>query len=134
MNNIYDSIRVLFLRIVYMIVPTTLLLIALFVFGPATRNLINNLRIIEFLATVGLVFVLILIVYFIFEFLLFFAKAKVADWRFEERARVCIGQIIYVTTLTTNSSPLCQNLFSAFLCFSSSGRYASFFDFNLGKI
>ena len=77
-NNIYDSIRVLFLRIVYMIVPTTLLLIALFVFGPATRNLINNLRIIEFLATVGFVFVLILIVYFIFEFLLFFAKARLA--------------------------------------------------------
>ena len=77
-NNIYDSIRVLFLRIVYMIVPTTLLLIALFVFGPATRNLINNLIIIEFLATVGFVFVLILIVYFIFEFLLFFAKARLA--------------------------------------------------------
>ncbi len=77
-NNIYDSIRVLFLRIVYMMVPAALFLIVLVVFGPASRNLLNNFKIIEFLATVGFVFVLILIVYFIFEFLLFFAKARLA--------------------------------------------------------
>lgn len=77
-SNIYDSIRVLFLRIVYMIVPAALFLTALMVFGPTSRNLINDLRILEFLATMGLVFVLILIVYLIFEFLLFFAKARLA--------------------------------------------------------
>ena len=61
-----------------MLVPAALFLIALTVFGPTIRNLIYNFRIIEFLATVGFVFVLILIVYFIFEFLLFFAKARLA--------------------------------------------------------
>ena len=77
-NNIYDSIRVLFLRIAYMAVPAAVFLIALMVFGPTSRDLIYNLRIIEFLATVGLVFVLLLIIYLVFEFLLFFAKARLA--------------------------------------------------------
>ena len=77
-NNIYNSIRVVFLRIVYMIVPAVVFIIALLVFGPKSRYLLFNLRILEFLATVGLVLVLIFIIYFIFEFLLFFAKARLA--------------------------------------------------------
>ena len=77
-NNIYDSIRVLFLRIVYMIVPAVVFLLALIVFGPASRKLLYNYKILEFLATVGLVLLVILIIYFVFEFLLFFAKARLA--------------------------------------------------------
>ncbi len=73
-NNIYDSIRVTILRIFYMIVPVLVFIIALMVFGPKSRALLFNLRILEFLATVGFVLVLIFIIYFIFEFLLFFAK------------------------------------------------------------
>ena len=77
-NNIYDSIRVTILRIFYMIVPVLVFIIALMVFGPKSRALLFNLRILEFLATVGFVLVLIFIIYFIFEFLLFFAKARLA--------------------------------------------------------
>ncbi|AMD17423.1 hypothetical protein TL18_04950 [Methanobrevibacter sp. YE315] len=77
-NNIYDSIRVLSLRIVYMIVPAALFLLALKTIGPAIRDLIYNFRIPEFLAAVGLLLVLIFIVYLIFECLLFFAKARLA--------------------------------------------------------
>ena len=77
-NNIYDSIRVLFLRIVYMIVPALVFFISLSAFGPTSRELLFNYKILEFLATVGFVLVLILIIYFIFEFFLFFAKARLA--------------------------------------------------------
>lgn len=77
-NNIYDSIRVMLLRIVYMIVPAAVFLIALKIFGPKSRELLFSLRIPEFLATVGLVLLLIILIYFIFEFLLFFAKARLA--------------------------------------------------------
>ena len=63
-NNIYDSIRVMLLRIVYMIVPATVFLIALKIFGPKSRELLFSLRIPEFLATVGLVLLLIILIYF----------------------------------------------------------------------
>lgn len=77
-NTIYDSVRVLCLRIVYMIVPAAVFLIVLTSFGPASRELLFNFRILEFLATVGFVFVLILVTYLVFEFFLFFAKARLA--------------------------------------------------------
>ena len=77
-NNIYDSVRVLLLRIAYMIVPVCVFYIALTTLGPTSRDLLFNFKIPEFLATVGLVLVLLLIVYLIFEFLLFFAKARLA--------------------------------------------------------
>lgn len=77
-NTIYDSVRVLALRIVYMIVPASVFLIALTVLGPASREMLFNLKIPEFIATVGLVLVLIIVTYLIFEFLLFFAKARLA--------------------------------------------------------
>ncbi len=77
-NSIYDSIRVVFLRIVYMIVPAAVFLIALKAVGPRSRDLLFQIRIPEFLATVGLVLLLIIVVYLVFEFLLFFAKARLA--------------------------------------------------------
>ena len=64
-NNIYDSIRVLFLRIVYMIVPTAVFLLALTAFGPIIRDLIFNRKILEFLAAFGLVLLIIIITYFV---------------------------------------------------------------------
>ena len=77
-HNIYDSIRVVFLRMVYMLVPALVFFLALTTVGPASRDLIFNLKILEFLATVGLTFVLIILTYLIFEFFLFFAKARLA--------------------------------------------------------
>lgn len=77
-NNIYDSIRVMFLRIVYMIIPAFVFFLALTAFGSTSREMLYNLRIPEFIVTVGLVLVLVLIIYLIFEFLLFFAKARLA--------------------------------------------------------
>ena len=53
-------------------------LLALIVFGPTSRNLLFNYKILEFLAAVGLVLFLVLITYLVFEFLLFFAKARLA--------------------------------------------------------
>ena len=77
-NNIYDSIRVISLRIVYMIVPALVFYIALKTMGPASREMIYNFRIPEFIAAVGLLMLLLLVVYIIFECLLFFAKARLA--------------------------------------------------------
>lgn len=77
-NNIYDSIRVLSLRIVYMLVPAAVFLLALVTLGPTSRELMFNLKIFELLATLGFVFLIILITYIVFEILLFFAKARLA--------------------------------------------------------
>lgn len=77
-NNIYDSIRVLFLRIMYMIVPAVMFFIVLATLGHASVGLLSDFQIHTFLATVGLMIFLIVITYLIFEFLLFFAKARMA--------------------------------------------------------
>ena len=77
-NNIYDSIRVLSLRIVYMIIPVAVFLLSLKTLGPISRDLIYNFRINEFLTIFGLLLLVIFIVYIIFECLLFFAKARLA--------------------------------------------------------
>ena len=77
-NNIYDSIRVISLRIVYMIIPALVFYIALKTMGPASREMIYNFRIPEFIAAVGLLLLLLVVVYIIFECLLFFAKARLA--------------------------------------------------------
>ena len=77
-NDIYDSIRVLALRMVYMIVPVAMFFILLSTVAPASFNLLNDFKILSFLATFGLLLVIILVTYLIFEFLLFFAKARMA--------------------------------------------------------
>lgn len=77
-SSIYDSVRVLCLRIVYMIVPAVMFFIVLSTLGPASADLLWNLQIHTFLAAVGLMIVLIAVTYLIFEFLLFFAKARLA--------------------------------------------------------
>ena len=60
-SNIYDSVRVILLRIVYMIVPALVLLIALKIIGPAARDMIYNFRILEFLAAFGIMLLIILV-------------------------------------------------------------------------
>lgn len=77
-NDIYDSIRVLVLRMVYMIVPVAMFFILLSTVAPASFNLLNDFKILSFLATFGLLLVIILVTYLLFEFLLFFAKARLA--------------------------------------------------------
>ena len=77
-NTVYDSIRVLCLRMVYMIVPAIVFFIVLTTLGPASVDLLRNLQVHTFFATVGLIILLIVITYVIFEFLLFFAKARMA--------------------------------------------------------
>lgn len=77
-SNIYDSIRMLVLRIVYMIVPAVMFLIVMTILGPASLSLIVDLKLVEFLATLGVMVLLIIVTYVIFEFLLFFAKARLA--------------------------------------------------------
>ena len=44
-NNMYDSIRVIFLRMVYMIVPAAVFLIAFKVLSSSSRDLIFNYKI-----------------------------------------------------------------------------------------
>ncbi|MDO5814848.1 MAG: DUF4013 domain-containing protein [Methanobrevibacter sp.] len=77
-NNIYDSIRVLLLRVGYMIVPAVAFLIVLSTLGPASIDFLVNFQIHSFLATVGFILLIILITYIVFEILLFFAKARLA--------------------------------------------------------
>lgn len=77
-DNIFDSIRVLCLRIVYMIVPATVFFLVLATLGPTSMDLLRNFQIHTFLATVGMIILLILVTYIVFEFLLFFAKARMA--------------------------------------------------------
>ena len=77
-NNIYDSIRVIFLRMVYMIVPAAVFLIAFKLLSSSSRDLIFNYRIMEFFLNLNFALLLIILIYLVFEFLLFFAKARLA--------------------------------------------------------
>ena len=77
-DSIYDSIRVLVLRMVYMIVPKIVFFIAFSTLGVSAADMLYGWQISNFLATLGAMLLLILIVYLIFEFLLLFAKARLA--------------------------------------------------------
>lgn len=77
-DNIYNTIRLLVLRIVYMIVPALIFFIALSILGISSIDMLNNLNIGGFLLSVILIFLIVLIVYILFEILLFFAKARLA--------------------------------------------------------
>ncbi|WP_405319653.1 DUF4013 domain-containing protein [Methanobrevibacter thaueri] len=77
-NSIQDSIRVLILRMVYMIVPVAVFFILLSTVGSESIKMLYNFQFHGFIATFGLVILAILITYLIFEFLLFFAKARLA--------------------------------------------------------
>ena len=77
-NTVYDSIRVLCLRMVYMIVPAVMFFAVFRILGPTSIDLIRNFQIHTFIATLGLMILLIVFTYLLFEFLLFFAKARLA--------------------------------------------------------
>lgn len=77
-KNIYNTFRLLVLRIAYMIVPTVVFFIVLSTLGPLSIDFIFELKILDFLLNIGLIFVIVLITYILFEILLFFAKARLA--------------------------------------------------------
>ena len=76
--TIYDSIRLWILRIAYMIVPAIVFFIVLNTMGVSSIDMLANLKIPSFLLTAVLMFIIVLVTYLIFEFLLFFAKARMA--------------------------------------------------------
>ena len=61
-----------------MIVPTIVFFIAFSTLGASAADMLYGWQISNFLATLGAMLLLILIVYLIFEFLLLFAKARLA--------------------------------------------------------
>ena len=77
-KNIYDAIRLMILRIAYMIVPAVVFFIVLSTLGFKSFDLLLNFQIHSFIATWGLILILILIAYLIFEFLLFFFFFRLA--------------------------------------------------------
>lgn len=77
-KNIYNTIRLLVLRIVYMIVPACVFLISLSTLGTSSIDMLMNLNIQGFILALGLALILVLITYILFEILLFFAKARLA--------------------------------------------------------
>lgn len=77
-KNIYDSFRLLILRIAYMIVPAAVFLIVLNTMGVSSIDMLSKIDILSFLVTVGLIFIIVVVTYLLFEFLLFFAKARLA--------------------------------------------------------
>ena len=74
-NTIYDAVRVLALRIVYMIVPAVMFFIALSTLGVSGIDSLSHFQV-SGLASIGLALILILVSYLIFEFLFVFAKAR----------------------------------------------------------
>lgn len=77
-KNIYDTIRLLLLRVAYMLVPTAVFGIVLFTAGVSSINMLFELKIHSFLLTLGLILIVVLVTYVLFEILLFFAKARLA--------------------------------------------------------
>lgn len=77
-RNIYDTLRLLVLRIVYMIVPALVFFIVLSTLGASSIDMLYGMKIDGFLLNVGLIFIIVLVTYVLFEVLLFFAKARLA--------------------------------------------------------
>lgn len=77
-KNIYDTLRLFVLRIAYMIVPALVFYIVLSTLGVSSIEMLADLRVSSFLLTAGLIFIIVLITYIVFEVLLFFAKARLA--------------------------------------------------------
>ena len=77
-EDIYNTLRLLVLRVVYMLVPTAILLIALYTLGISSVDMLYNLNIPGFFLGLVLTLLLVIIAYIVFEVLLFFAKARLA--------------------------------------------------------
>ena len=77
-ETIRDSIRILILRIVYMIVPACVLFLVLSTLSISGTHLQFDMSILNFILTLGLLSFFAIVVYILFEILLFFAKARLA--------------------------------------------------------
>lgn len=77
-NTIYTSLKVLVLRMAYMIVPALVFLIGLSTLTISGGNSLSNFQIPGFLLKAVLTIMIIIAVYILFEILLFFAKARLA--------------------------------------------------------
>ena len=76
-KNIYNSVRLFVLRIVYMIVPAAVFFIVWSTLGVSSINMLADFKIHGLLfIVIGLL--IVLITYILFEILLFFAKARLA--------------------------------------------------------
>ena len=77
-KNIYDTLRLFVLRVVYMIVPALVFFIVFSTLGASSMGMLQNLEIHNFILAAGLSLIIVLITYILFEILLFFAKARLA--------------------------------------------------------
>ncbi|WP_458456307.1 DUF4013 domain-containing protein [Methanobrevibacter sp.] len=77
-KTIYDTLKVLVLRMAYMIVPAVVFFIALSTLGVSGFDSLSNFEVHTFIVNVGLSLVIVLVTYILFEILLFFAKARLA--------------------------------------------------------
>ncbi len=77
-RNIYDTLRLFALRVVYMIVPALVFFIVWSTLGASSMDMLKDLNLPSFILTLGLMFFIVLITYILFEVLLFFAKARLA--------------------------------------------------------
>lgn len=77
-DTIRDSIRLWVLRMAYMIVPACVLFIVLSTISISGLNLQFDMSILRFVLTLGLLLIVAVVVYVLFEILLFFAKARLA--------------------------------------------------------
>lgn len=77
-KNIYDTLRLFLLRIVYMLVPALVFFIVWITMGASSVDMLAELKVHSFLVTIVLGFLAVLISYILFEVLLFFAKARLA--------------------------------------------------------
>lgn len=77
-RNIYDTLRLLVLRMAYMIVPACVFFIALSTLGVSSVDLLYELNLHTFLLNMLSILVIILATYILFEIFLFFAKARLA--------------------------------------------------------
>lgn len=77
-DTIRDSIRLLVLRMAYMIVPACVLFIFLSILSISGANLKLDLSVLRYFFTLGVFVIAAIVVYLLFEILLFFAKARLA--------------------------------------------------------
>lgn len=77
-DTIRDSIRLLVLRMAYMIVPACVLFIFLSILSISGANLKFDLSVLRYFFTLGLFLIAAVVIYILFEILLFFAKARLA--------------------------------------------------------
>lgn len=77
-EDIFNTIRLLVLRVVYMLMPAIVFFIALTAVGSSAVGMLSDMNIHGFILAMAFSLIIVLIVYILFEILLFFAKARLA--------------------------------------------------------